>query len=225
LSRRAPRLSTRRPPPRPPFPAASSKAAVPNGPRRLPSPSARSAPRPFRNAGPRSPPPLSERWTSNHEPATGARALPPVTRLPTLLHRPAPKRGTARPRPLPGALHARALLGHAPLVDFCNRNDLQARPSDLETRPAWRPLDFRRAPLLRAGPRLDGAIRRLPDDDSTDAEPRIHGSGAVWFRDAIHWMVSPASSAAMARCGGFTPTRSARTPHVAPPESTTIGAP
>jgi hypothetical protein len=60
--------------------------------------------------------------------------------------------------------------GHAPLVDFCNRNDLQARPSDLETRLA--PADPREqirlltrccsacAELLimRDGPRSDWAI-------------------------------------------------------------------
>jgi hypothetical protein len=93
-------------------------------------------------------PPPSFRNTSalEREPATGARAWPPVTRLPTLFRRLAPEREVARPRPLPDALRARALLGHAPLVDFCNQNDLQARPTDLETRCAWRPLGFHRAP-------------------------------------------------------------------------------
>lgn len=43
---------------------------------------------------------------------------------------------------------------------------------------------------------------------------------------ALQSMIAlPASSATIAHRGGFAPTRSARTPHVAPPASTTIGAP
>jgi len=83
--------------------------------------------------------------------------------------------------------------GHAPLVDFCNRNDLQARPADLETR---RRLGGDRvsgsvfgdeghstfAELLvlgETGPRSIAHRRFLHADESIDREPRIHGSGAV----------------------------------------------
>jgi len=60
--------------------------------------------------------------------------------------------------------------GHAPLVDFCNQNDLQARPTDLETRCAWRPLGFHRAPR----PQHRSAFRRGRAGFPT----RFHRSGA-----------------------------------------------
>jgi len=75
--------------------------------------------------------------------------------------------------------------GHAPLVDFCNRNDPQARPSDPETQLVWRPLDFHRAPRPRSRSAFRWGRRRFPDDDSVEAEPRIHGSGAVGARPSF----------------------------------------
>jgi hypothetical protein len=119
------------------FPPTSSKAGVVNDPGRLPSTSARSAPRPLRDVGPRTRARHRSQGLAARDPASDA------------LSPPRSVEGVARPRPLPCALHARALPGHAPLVDFCNRNDPQARPADLETRCAWRPLGFHRAPLPR----------------------------------------------------------------------------
>lgn len=155
------------------FPAASSKAAVPNDPGRLPSTSAHIGA-----------PPLSRRDPSSASP-------PPIPRLcrpgpaSDALSPPRSGEEVARPRPLPGALHARALLGHAPLVDFCNRIRSTSTTSDLETRSVWRPRGFRRAPRPRDRSALRRGHRRFPDGDSADAEPRIHGSGAVWMRDLL----------------------------------------
>jgi len=68
------------------------------------------------------------------EPATGLRVLPPGIRLPTLFRRLAPEREMARPRSLPNALHVRALLATRRSSTSAIENDLQARPTDLETR-------------------------------------------------------------------------------------------
>lgn len=59
---------------------------------------------------------------------------------------------------------------------------------------------------------------------SIEWEPRIHGSGAVWCL-VIRRSPRRPPSTTIACLGGFAPTRLARTPHVAPPASTTIGAP
>jgi len=99
------------------------------------------------------------------EPATGLRVLPPGIRLPTLFRRLAPKREMARPRPLPNALHARALLATRRSSTSAIENDLQARPTDLETRTRSGEFAFtnssrdRRARLR--GPRLAIEAARL----------------------------------------------------------------
>lgn len=80
------------------FPEASSKAPDPNDPGHLPSTSARSALRRLRDGRPRARARHRYPCFAARDPASGA---------------PSPSRseeGTARPRPLPGALRARALL-------------------------------------------------------------------------------------------------------------------
>jgi len=83
MSRRAPGLSTRRPPPEPPFPRVPSRALTPCDPRRLPPTSARSTrPPPFRR----------DERTSNAGPPPVLGLCRPSIRLPTLFRRLAPER-------------------------------------------------------------------------------------------------------------------------------------
>lgn len=85
-------------PPEPRFHKVPSRSLLPCDSRRLPSTSARSIHHPFRGH--------ESRTRARHR-SSGFAAL---IRLPTLFRRLAPKREMARPRPLPNALHARALL-------------------------------------------------------------------------------------------------------------------
>jgi len=62
------------------------------------------------------------------EPRTGLSGFAARIRLPTLL-RSLLRREGARPSALVRSSRTRA-FGHAPLVDFCNRNDPQARPTE-----------------------------------------------------------------------------------------------
>lgn len=127
---------------------------------------------------------------------------------------------------------------HAPLVDFCNRNEMRAQPPDRPS-PAHRaevalfaapkcppacyaarhvgrpPSTYLRMPRSTAlAPNcFDGCgtprYCGWPEPLSKPSQPRFHGPGAV--------VVNPrmALSAAIAREESFTPTRSARTPPVA----------
>jgi len=86
-------------PPEPPLFKAPSRALLPCDSRRLPSTSARSIRRP-----------LSETTNLEREPATGLGALPPFNPASDALSPPRSEEEVARPRPLPNALHVRALL-------------------------------------------------------------------------------------------------------------------
>jgi hypothetical protein len=92
---------------------------------------------------------------------------------------------------------------HAPLVDFCNRNDPQARPAN-----RWNPVPCARTTNLRP--------LRDPREGSPSpfgaAKPSGHGSGADI--DSGFRLVSSAPLGALARVESFAPTRLARTPRV-----------
>lgn len=143
------------------------KGSSSDDPRRLPSTSC-----------PLGPPPLSERRTSNASTATGVRTSPPWTRLPTLFRHPAPRRGRldrGRYRVLiaPGRTWPRAA-----------RRLLQSKRSASTTGGPRNPTRLEAARLSSSSSptepvRIRWGRRRFPDDDSVDAEPRSHGSGAV----------------------------------------------
>jgi len=145
---------------------------------------------------------------SGGEPATSLVALPPRSRLPTLL-RPLPlSRSRARPTAAPEAIHLMIAEGRAPLVDFCNRYDPRAQ---LRNRP-------NPAHHARGRPRTQLSSFHAPrfvkrsagGRASRHSQPRFHGPEACeGFRRR------EAPPAAIARGGGFSPTRSTRTPHVA----------
>jgi hypothetical protein len=127
------------------------------------------------------PPPLAEKTTNlEREPATGLGALPPFNPASDALSPPRSGEEVARPRPLPRALHARALLAtrrsSTSAIETICKHDLRTSKPGY----AYRPLDFRRAPHL-AKPVLipTGPSPLLHVDDSIEREPRIHGSGAV----------------------------------------------
>jgi hypothetical protein len=99
-------------------------------------------------------------------------------RLPTLFRPTLPKeegldRAASERSSRPGA------HGHAPLVDFCNRKDPQARPTDLRN-PAPRSghSTFIELRVLEQVP-LGEWSGRVSSHRSTDQESRIHGSGAA----------------------------------------------
>jgi hypothetical protein len=128
-------------------------------------------------------------------------------RLPTLFRPTLPKeegldRAASERSSRPGA------HGHAPLVDFCNRKDPQARPTDLRN-PAVESgrAAFAVLPISLRAPRgeLDD---RVNDRRSTAREPRIHGSGAAFSSERARTSFAPASPSTIARDGSFTPTRS-----------------
>jgi hypothetical protein len=183
------------------------------------------------------PPPFRRTTNLEREPATGLGALPPFNPASNALSPPRSGEEMARPRPLPCALHARALLATrrsstSAIETICKHDLRTSKPGDTSTVPReqFRLRDegcpaFAELLLIlgETGPRSNWPSSLLHADDSIEREPRIHGSGAV---DALQSMIAlPASPAMMAHRGGFAPTRSARTPHVAPPASTTIGAP
>lgn len=126
------------------------------------------------------PPPFRETTNLEREPATGLGALPPFNPASDALSPPRSGEEVARPRPLPRALHARALLAtrrsSTSAIETICKHDLRTSKPGY----AYRPLDFRRAPHL-AKPVLipTGPSPLLHVDDSIEREPRIHGSGAV----------------------------------------------
>lgn len=126
------------------------------------------------------PPPFRETTNLEREPATGPGALPPFNPASDALSPPRSGEEVARPRPLPRALHARALLAtrrsSTSAIETICKHDLRTSKPGY----AYRPLDFRRAPHL-AKPVLipTGPSPLLHVDDSIEREPRIHGSGAV----------------------------------------------
>jgi len=91
----------------------------------------------------------------------------------------------------------------------------QSKPPDLRRTASSYDV---RSPLRRCRHRF------YPITISIEWEPRIHGSGAVWCV-VIRRSPRRPPSTTIACLGGFAPTRLARTPHVALPASTTIGAP
>lgn len=169
MSRRAPRLSTRRPPPEPLFLKAPSRALTPCDSRHLPSTSARSTHRPLRD---------DESRTRARHRYSGFAALNPAS---DALSPPRSGEEVARPRPLPCALHARALLATrrsltSAIETICKHDQRTSKPDH-----AYRPLDFRRAPHLARPVHISkrATDRFLSGNGSVEWEPRIHGSGAV----------------------------------------------
>ena len=147
------------------FPADPSKTAVPE---------ARGA---FHRRVPARPTPLARgksRMRARHRP----RDFAAPARLPTLLRPTLPEEvgldmAASRRSSRPGA------PCHAPLVDFCNRNDPQARPTGLRN-----PAPRRAARLASSSPSWNGSrpesgATAFDGRRSADREPRIHGSGAA----------------------------------------------
>jgi hypothetical protein len=142
---------------------------------------------------------------------------PPVSRL---CHRgPGFRRAFATPSSRPewldpashsSALHRGGVAGQTSPVDFCNQSrsaSTTAGPSEPRAPRSWSPTSaavFRTAPFRqRDGLRV--AVRERTPTKTSRARGRLEG-------------VRPrctAPPAAIARGGSFTPTRSARTPHVA----------
>jgi len=204
---------TRRLPPEPPFPRVPSRALIPCDPRRLPSTSARSTRRP-----------LSETANLEREPATGLGALPPFNPASGAPSPPRSEEEVARPRSLPRALHARALLATrrsstSAIETICKHDLRTSKPGSPIGRSTCAELLISRD---RSSFRL-GRRRFYPMTIQSKGSRGFTGQGPLI---ALQSMIAlPASSSMIAHCGGFAPTRSTRTPHVAPPASTTIGAP
>jgi hypothetical protein len=97
---------------------------------------------------------------------------------------------------------------HAPLVDFCNRNDPQARPAN-----RWNPLPRSRTPCFR---KERGRGRRFMRSFRSDEAELSRVRGWKMDPSALAWR-SPAPLAALARTESFAPTRLARTPPVVDP--------
>ena len=121
------------------FPAASSKAT------------ARTTQGAFHRRVPRSTDPLA-RPGLERETRHRSRDFAAPVRLPALLRPPLPREEGLDPA-ASGRSSRPGAHGHAPLVDFCNRNDPQARPSDLRnpTRESGRAA-FAALPISGAGP-------------------------------------------------------------------------
>lgn len=203
------------PPPEPPFPRIPSRTLTPRDSRRLPSTSAHSTrPPPFRR----------DERISNASPPPVLGLCRPSIRLPTLFRRLAPWREMARPRPLPCALHARALLATrrsstSAIETICKHDRRTSKPDDTGGRSTFTELLVL---AHRSSFRL-GHRRFYTTMIQSKGSRGFTGQGP-WI--ALQSMIAlPASSAMIAHREGFAPTRSARTPHVAPPASTTIGAP
>lgn len=85
---------------------------------------------------------------------------------------------------------------HAPLVDFCNRNDPQARPSDRRN-PSWRSHSE-----LSPDARSTGSVRRLLTEERSRV---VTGQGLM--SDFGFWLPSSAPLDPLARIESFAPTR------------------
>jgi hypothetical protein len=215
-------------PPEPPFPRIPSRALIPCDPRRLPSTSARSTRRR----------PFGKRRISNASPPPVLGLCRPFNPASDALSPPRSGEGMARPRPLPCALHARALLATrrsstSAIETICKHDLRTSKPDDASTSPRERfrlrgrgLLDFRRTPPRPWRDRSSfawGHRRFYTPVIPSNGSRGFTGQGPL---DALQSLIAlPASSAMIAHRGGFAPTRSTRTPHVAPPASTTIGAP
>jgi len=148
------------------FPAASSKAT---------NPTTQDV---FHRRVPTRPPALARRrprTRTRHR----SRDFAAPARLPTLFRSALPKEEELDPA-ASGRSSRSGAHGHTPLVDFCNRKDPQARPTDLRN-PAIESgrAAFAELPISLRAPRgeLDD---RVNGRRSTAREPRIHGSGAVF---------------------------------------------
>jgi hypothetical protein len=176
------------------FPAASSKAT------------ARTTQGAFHRRVPRSTDPLA-RPDLERETRHRSRDFAAPVRLPALLRPPLPREEGLDPA-ASGRSSRPGAPGHAPLVDFCNRNDPQARPWTYETPPASRAARLAALPISGAGPargKTSGFSRRR----SAVREPRIHGSGAVGERVGFRrWFPLRLPPTALARDESFAPTRS-----------------
>jgi len=172
------------------LPRSPVKGCSSNDPRCLPSTSARSAPRPFRDAGPR---------TRARHRCPGLAARDPAS---DALSPPRSGEGVARPRPLPCALHARALLAtrrsSTSAIETIHKHDLRtSKPSSLGGRTAF-------AELLahRAGPHFDGAAAGCPTSIPSKRSRGFTGQGpfgcATFFRGSRRpppprWLAAEAS--------------------------------
>lgn len=161
------------------FPADPFKVGASRGPRRLPSTSARStnlacAKRP--------------RTRTRHR----SRGFAASVRRPTLFRPPLPKeegldRAASVRSSRPGA------PCHAPLVDFCNRNDPQARPTGLRNpTPRSGRSTFIELRILEQVP-LEEWSGRVSSHRSAAREPRIHGSGAACRAEGSRHPLRPLS--------------------------------
>jgi len=170
------------------------------------------------------PPPFRRTANLEREPATGLGALPPFNPASNALSPPRSGEEVARPRPLPCALHARALLATrrsstSAIETICKHDLRTSKPGDAEGCST-----FAELLILR-----DRSTFRLCHRRSyttmiqSKGSREFTGQGPLFASQSM--IALPASSAMIAHRGGFAPTRSARTPHVAPPASTTIGAP
>jgi hypothetical protein len=185
------------------------------------TPPGRSPPPP---PGPLPPPLRQKRWVSRPEapsldklPARRSLSRPPRTRtrhrtggfatrgrLPTLF-RPSLHEDGLDPAAFASSSLASARC-HAPLVDFCNRNDPQARLR----------IEGTRFPISRDRSRDHADTEVGPSAPFGVTKPSCHGSGAgKWSLGSR--LATPAPLAALARTESLAPTRLARTPPVADP--------
>lgn len=168
------------------------------------------------------------------EPATEFAALPPRSRLPTLL-RPLPlSRWRARPKPNHGLLtpDRREPRAACRFLQPIRPTSTTAQSSKPRPPRPWSPtcaavrhstnLGSWNTPRtwIRGTVHVPGCAEHSPyrgyversagGRASRHSQPRFHGPGAC---EGLHRREAP--PAAIARGGGFTPTRSTRTPHVA----------
>ena len=137
-----------------------------------------------------------------------SRGFATPTRLPTLF-RPALPREAGLDKAASERSSRSGAPCHAPLVDFCNRNDPQARPTGLrDPAPRSGRSTCVELPIPGRVPRAD-AMAVFDDHASGAREPRLHGSGADCIERTARAVAAPASLAAIARGESFTPTRSA----------------
>ena len=150
-----------------------------------------------------SPPPIPR--LCHRDPASGASSPPAM-----LSHR------VARPNTWSADSSSAGAKGRAPLVDFCNRIDLRARPFERTIRtPRTASAVAHRRSSFRGWLRwsqIDGTLSSACSLER--GQSGVHGSGARG-PGARSPALPRAPPLAIARNGSFAPTRSTRTPPVA----------
>jgi len=177
----------------------------------------------FHRRVPRSTTPLARRGLGR-ETRHRSRDFAAPVRLPALLRPPLPEeegldQAASARSSRPGA------LGHAPLVDFCNRKDPQARPSDLRN-PAFESgrSAFAELPISRAGPaRGCDTAQTVPFRRARAEDSRVRGRCSSGFACAIP---APAPSRLDCSRRELRPNPiDSRTPLVAPPDAPRLESP